>query len=306
GQDLNIQASLAMARSSISLGFTEPYFLDRRVAAGFDIFAITSSPLQSLVYAVDTLGFDLRSGYYYNEYLSHTWKYTASMTNVHDVQPGASIYIVQQQGITSLSSISHTLLFDRRDSKVDPTSGYYLRGGNEIAGLGGSEHFLRNSAGAGQYFKVGEESVLMLSTSGGYMFSTDGSPIRINERYYLGGDTLRGFRDAGVSPRDPGTDDALGGLWEATATAEMKFPLGLPKELGVQGKLFADVGTVGPTDPSIPKSSVTETSAPRASVGTGVVWRSPMGPINVDLGIPVMKQLHDQTQVFRLNFGTRF
>ena len=306
GQDLNVNASLAIKRTQLSLGFTEPYFLDRRLAAGFDLFATRTSPQQSLVYSASTYGADLRMGYYYNEYLSHSWKYTASVTDVSNIDPSASIYILDQAGTTTMSSVSHTLLYDRRDSKIDPTSGYYLRGGNEVAGLGGSEHFMRNSAGAGEYFKLAENTIMLVALSGGEMFALDNAPIRINQRFYLGGDSLRGFRDAGVSPRDPTTRDALGGLWEATGTVEVKFPLGLPKELGVQGKVFTDAGAVGATDSSVPKSGVLQSSAPRLTVGSGVVWKSPMGPINIDLGIPVMKQTGDQSQVFRLNFGTRF
>lgn len=306
GQDLNINASLAIKRTQINLGFTEPYFLDRRLAAGFDLFVIRTSPQQSLVYSASTYGADLRTGYYYNEYLSHSWKYTASVTDVSNVDPSASIYILDQAGTTTMSSLGHSVLYDRRDSKIDPTSGYYLRFGNEVAGLGGSEHFMRNSAGAGQYFKLAENTIMLVAMNGGEMFSINGSPIRINQRFYLGGDSFRGFRDAGVSPRDPTTRDALGALWQATATAEVKFPLGLPKELGVQGKMFSDVGTIGPTDSSVPSDKVLQSSKPRMTVGSGIVWKSPMGPINIDLGLPIMKQSGDQTQVFRLNFGTRF
>ncbi|PKU25790.1 outer membrane protein assembly factor BamA [Telmatospirillum siberiense] len=306
GQTLSINAQLAQKQTSVSLGFTEPYFLDRHLAAGFDLFAVTNSNQTYVTYDVKTVGFDLRTGWAYNEYLSHSWKYTGSMTTVDNIQDGSSQYIYQQKGTSTLSSVGHTLLYDRRDSKIDPTSGYYLRGGNEFAGVGGTERFVRNSVGAGQYFKLDDQTVLMLSLTAGEMFSWDGSTIRINERYYLGGDTLRGFRDAGVSPRDASTNDAIGGMWDAVQTTEVRFPLGLPKELAVQGKLFADVGTIGPTDSNIAKSGVNETSAPRASIGTGVVWRSPMGPINIDLGLPVLKQSHDQMQIFRLNFGTRF
>ena len=306
GQILSINAQIAQKQTSVNLGFTNPYFLDRNLSAGFDLFAINNANQTYVTYNLETVGFDLRTGWFYNEYLSHSFKYTGSMTRVSDIQDGSSQYIYQQQGTSTLSSVSHNLLYDRRDSKIDPTSGYFIHGGNEFAGLGGTEKFVRNSFGAGQYFKLLDQTVLMLSANAGEMFSWDGSMVRINERYYLGGDTMRGFKDAGVSPRDAVTNDAIGGMWDAVGTAEIRFPLGLPKELAVQGKLFSDVGTIGSTDPNISKSGVTETSAPRASVGTGVVWRSPMGPINIDLGLPVLKHTHDQMQIFRLNFGTRF
>ena len=117
---------------------------------------------------------------------------------------------------------------------------------------------------------------------------------------------MRGFRDAGVSPRDSSTHDVLGGMYEWTGTVEWDFPSGLPKELGVQSKLFTDFGSIGGTDPSISKSSISQSFAPRVSVGTGFVWRSPMGPINVDVAVPVLKYHLDKTEFFRLNFGTRF
>jgi outer membrane protein insertion porin family len=227
------------------------------------------------------------------------------------VQPGASEYIFDEEGVTTLSSLGHTLLYDRRDSRITPSEGYYLRLGNEFAGLGGTEHFVRNSFGAGKYFKLTDEPdgmVLALTSNFGYMFGVGDHAIRINERYYLGGETMRGFKIAGISPRDFETQDALGGLWEAEGSAEIKVPLGLPKEFGIQGKLFTDIGDVGPTDASVAKSGVTvqQSTSPRVSVGTGVVWKSPMGPINVDIGYPIVRESFDKMQIFRLNFGTRF
>ncbi len=306
GQDLRVNAELSQKRSSVDLGFTEPYFLDRRLAAGADLFAINTNSTSQTLYDTSTKGGTLRMGYYYNEYLRHDWRYTLSTTEITNIDTSASLYIKQQAGSATLSSFGHTLTWDHRDSRVDPTSGYYLKGGNDLAGFGGTEYFIRSTASAGQYFKVSDDTVLMLGTTAGYIVPLDNSPLRINERYFLGGDSFRGFKDAGVSPRDKVTNDALGATWQWTGTTEMTFPIGFPKELGVMGKLFTDVGTVGSTDRKVDKSTVTESSSLRMSVGTGVIWRSPMGPINIDLGFPIMKDSNDETQVFRLNFGTRF
>jgi len=306
GQDLHITGTLAQKRSSVDMGFTEPYFLDRRLAAGFDLFA-TSTDLQTQSsYDATTKGGDLRMGYAYNEYLRHDWRYTLSQTTVDNIASTASRYIQDQAGTDTLSSVAHTLTWDHRDSRTEPTGGYYLKFGNEVAGAGGDDKFLRNTVGAGTFFKVADQSVLMFSGTGGYIVPLEDSSIRINQRYFLGGDTLRGFKDAGVSPRDAVTNDALGGLWDYTGTAELTFPLGVPKELGIQGKLFTDVGAIGGVDKSIVASDITQSTQLRMSIGTGVVWKSPMGPINVDLGFPIMRDSHDETQIFRLNFGTRF
>jgi outer membrane protein insertion porin family len=239
------------------------------------------------------------------------WKYTASITSVNDVQPGASIYIQQEEGTTTKSSISQTLLYDHRDSRIQPTSGYYLRLGTEYAGVGGSEHFARTSAGAGQYFSLSRDNgwILSFTVSATDILSVNGDQIRINERNFLGGDSMRGFKVAGISPRDYQTQDALGGLWDAVGSAEIKVPLGLPKEFGVQGLIFTDVGTIGQTDKSVIEtatSHVQQSVAPRVASGVGIIWKSPMGPINIDLGYPVVRESYDKVQIFRLNFGQRF
>ncbi|HTH16905.1 MAG TPA: BamA/TamA family outer membrane protein, partial [Magnetospirillum sp.] len=128
----------------------------------------------------------------------------------------------------------------------------------------------------------------------------------ITERYFLGGDTLRGFANAGVSPRDQATNDALGGLWEYNGTAQVKFPLGLPEELGFGGQVFTDFGAIGNTENSSTGGAINQSSSIRISVGAGVTWKSPMGPVAVDLGFPIKKESFDERELFRFNFGTRF
>ena len=98
----------------------------------------------------------------------------------------------------------------------------------------------------------------------------------------------------------------VGAIWDGTASAEVTFPLGLPKEIAIRSKLFMDAGVVGPTDPSIPSSSVLSSMQPRVSIGTGLIWESPLGPVNIDVGIPVYRQKYDEIEIFRFNFGTRF
>jgi outer membrane protein insertion porin family len=313
GQIVSANASLALKQTQVNLGYTEPYFLDRHVAVGADLFAINTDVNQTLVYSAQSLGGDIRASYNYDEYLSHLWKYTLSQTKVGDIQTGASVYIQEEAGTTTLSSIGQTLLYDRRDSRIQPTSGYYLRFGTEFAGVGGTEDFVRLTSGAGTYFKLSHDGdwVLSLSIQANDIVPIGGKDIRINERYFLGGDTLRGFKVAGISPRDYESGDALGALWDGVATAEIRVPLGLPKEFGVQGLLFTDVGTVGGTDKSVLSTATSadplqQSSAPRAASGFGVIWKSPMGPINIDIAYPWLRQSYDKVQFFRLNFGQRF
>ena len=131
-----------------------------------------------------------------------------------------------------------------------------------------------------------------------------GDDVRINDRFFLGGDSLRGFENAGVGPRDLDSDDSLGGQQLARGSVEVLFPLGLPEEFGIKGAVFSDFGTLTEIDDS--GASLVDTGSIRASVGVGVNWVSPFGPIRVDFTQALVKEDHDETEFFRFSFGTRF
>lgn len=306
GQDVRASFSVGTKQNQLSFSFTEPYFMDRRVAAGFDLFATTRKLQTESGYDANSVGGALRGGYYIHDNLRQDLKYTLKRDKVENIDSGASIYVKEQEGTATMSSVQQTLFWDYRDSKLEPTEGYFFRINNELAGLGGTQKFLRNNFGAGQYFPIDEGVVLSLSGNVGYMTGFGDEKIRITERYYLGGDTLRGFANAGVSPRDKSSGDALGGLWQYYGSAQLKFPLGLPDELGFGGQIFSDFGAIGDTEDYSTTTDIQQSSSIRVSVGAGVTWKSPMGPVAVDFGIPIKKESFDDRELFRFNFGTRF
>jgi outer membrane protein insertion porin family len=245
----------------------------------------------------------VRIGYAISEQLRQDWKYTLKRDEVKSVNT-TSIYILDELGSHITSSVFQMLTYDRRDSRIEPTEGYFVRGSTEFAGLGGDVRYLRGGVQGGQYFTLDERIVLGLTGSGTYVYGL-GERVRLTDRVYAGGDNLRGFATGGVSPRDKSTGDAIGGVWMTTASAQVKFPIGLPEEFGVLGEVFTDVGTVGPTD-VVSSSGVDQSSSLRAAVGVGMSWKSPMGPVSVDLGFPVMKESFDKTEMFKFNLGTKF
>jgi outer membrane protein insertion porin family len=303
GQNLKLSGMLAGSKSQADISFTEPYFLDRPIAAGFDLFAVRRDMSSYSSYNSETLGTSLRMGYQLSEKLREDWKYTLRQSRIYDVGDTATRYIKDQEGTTVLSSIGHTLMYDRRDSRLEPTEGWYVRFSQEFAGLGGDERFLRLNVGGGHYFNFGEQWVLQVQGTAGYIIGIN-DQVRINERYFLGGDNLRGFETAGIGARDS-NGDALGGVWSWTGTVQLDFPLGLPQELGLTGHVFSDFGILGPTE-ELAGETISYDSSLRASLGVGMTWRSPFGPLSLDLGYPVLKASYDKTQYFRFNFGTRF
>lgn len=304
GQDLRLSLTIAERKQEIDLSFTEPYFLNRPLAAGFDLFLRERDLQDEASYDIAEKGGAVRLGFNYNDRLRQSLKYQLSETTVENIQSDASVYIKQRSGTSVLSQVSQSILYDRRDSVIEPTEGYFARLSHDLAGLGGDERFLRTTVDAGQYFTLTDEVVLGLTGTTGSVLGI-GEDVRFMRNFQLGGDNLRGFDYGGASPRDASTGDILGGRWMAAATAEVRFPLGLPEELGITGKAFSDVGVIGPPD-GVPRNRMNWSQSPRLSAGVGLVWNSPMGPVSIDLAEAILKESFDKTEFFRFNFGTRF
>jgi len=303
GQDITLSSMLASKRTQINFSFTEPYFLEREIAAGFDAYAITRELTDESSYDSRTIGGNLRLGYQITEPLRQDWKYTLKQDKVYNVT-STSIYILDQLGSRVTSSVTTGLTYDKRDSRIEPGEGYYIRLGAEGAGLGGDIHFVRGTLSGGQYYTLDDQVVLALTTNNGYIVGL-GERVHITDRFFVGGDTLRGFASAGVGPRDKTTGDSLGGVWMVTGSAQVRFPIGLPDEFGVSGQVFTDAGTVGSADVEN-TYGVQQSSSLRMSSGIGVSWKSPMGPVSLDLGVPLMKESYDKTELLKFNFGTKF
>jgi len=305
GQDLRISATVSGRTQEVDLSFTEPYFLGRDLSAGFDVFRITRDNQDESSFDEFTLGFGLRLGYPLGRNLRQTLGYRLSQRRVEDVDEDASRFIQEQEGETLTSLVSQRLTYNRLDSRIQPTEGFILRLGNEVAGLGGDVHFASVTAGGSIYFPVLEDVVLSVSADGGYIFGL-GEDVRINDRFFVGGSNLRGFERAGIGPRDE-NEDALGGNRFVVGSVELSFPLGLPEELGLRGRAFSDVGTLGAVDDEAgPGEEINDTESLRASVGVGLSWSSPFGPVRLDLAYPVLEEDFDQTEALRFSFGTRF
>jgi len=203
--------------------------------------------------------------------------------------------------VTSL--VGQELMYDKRDNRFDPTSGYFWRIATDFAGLGGSVLYQRDVLTAGYYYPIADQWVISAAGEGGYILRL-GPKIRIVDSFFLGGDNFPGFQTAGIGPRDANTGDALGGREYYDGTLELTVPLGLPKEFGIVGKVFTEAGSLTKAD--FVGAGVTDTGNLRASAGVGIAWASPFGPIRVDIARPYIKDKGDKTQLFRFNFGTRF
>jgi outer membrane protein insertion porin family len=320
GVNASINGTLAQRDSSINASITDPYFLDRNLIGGVDVFLIQTNFLGTEPYDESRVGFALRLGYNFNEHLRQVWSYSLVDRDIFNIETGASPFILNEAGSTLLSQISQVTTLDYRDSKVDPHSGYIAEFGTDYAGLGGDSRFVRGNVNSAYYIPLERQLgnpdwVLKFAGSVGDMVLLPGGREEIIDRFFLGGDNLRGFQTGGAGPHDQSTDNPLGGRFIWTQTTELRYPLPVSPDLGLSGRAFVDVGALTGAsfrDPNACHVTATATcvieasSAPRVGAGVGISWRTAFGLINVDLAPFVIKQPGDQTQIFRFGFGTRF
>lgn len=302
GYDAQVNFNISGRRSTLELSFTDPYFLDKELSAGADLF---HRRFDSNTYDETQSGFAVRIGYDLAEYTRHTLFYRFSYDEVKDVNSDASQAIQDEEGTRFESIIGHDIIYDRRDSKFDPREGYFVSLGTDLAGVGGDVYYVRNSLGGGYFYTMLKDVTLGVSGEAGYIHGL-GQKVRVTDAFFLGGDSLRGFQSRGIGPRDAETDDFLGGNLRFEGTVQAAFPIGLPEEYQIRGRVFSDFGTLTMTDFEDELDQVDDDASMRVSVGAGLTWNSPFGPLAVDVAYPVMKESYDETEWFRFSVGTSF
>ena len=238
-----------------------------------------------------------------SDLLKQGLRYTLRGDKIENIGNATSRFISIDEGEFVTSSLAYDLTYDTLDDIALPTTGIVIRGGQEIAGLGGDVRYIKSTASVSYYHPFTRDIVGNATLTGGTIFGI-GQDVRVLNRFFLGGDSFRGFASGGVGPRDAVTDDSIGGNTFFVATGEMRFPIGLPNDFGVLGRAFTQMGAL--LDPDVSGANLPDSNVPRLSVGVGLSWRSPFGPIRIDLAQALIKESFDKDELFRFSFGTRF
>jgi outer membrane protein insertion porin family len=280
GQFLRLRASISNRRKQFDFRFTEPYFLDRNMAAGVDVYNITSSYEESS-YEATTLGAGLRIGFPLSEFSRLGLRYSIRQDEI-DAYFDATDFIKDLEGKFFTSVVGFDYVYDDRDNPQRPMSGFLVQVSGDFAGVGGDVKYYRGEVEATWYRRLWSDD-LILSVGGdlGYIATWDADvPLRLNDRFFKGGQSFRGFETAGVGPRQIVTtvqtkisdnsvvattesDDSIGAEVYAIGTVELTVPNYLPDELGIDTSLFVDFGAVGVVDNAGPCTTrVTDDSRP--------------------------------------------
>jgi outer membrane protein insertion porin family len=333
GQTVNFQVSLGYLRKQIQLSFMEPRFMGRNMQAGADVYTYRYNYSSQASFQTASTGVNLRTGFPINEYAAfglryglHTDKVTIP-NGIIDPATGKCVLgysqsLCEEIGSSLTSLVGYSVRWDRRNDPLHPTRGFYMDFAQDFAGLGGDVNYISTSAGGAIYYGFTPSWVLSFQGTAGYITGWGGDGVRINDRFFKGGDNFRGFQIAGIGPRDVTrgaagsgsfVGDALGGKLFAIGTVELTVPTPLPAQYGIKTALFTDFGTLGLVDSHIKRnpdgtldSNIKDDLAFRASAGVSVFWKSPMGPLRFDFSKVLSKAPYDRTETFRFNTTTRF
>jgi outer membrane protein insertion porin family len=242
-------------------------------------------------------------------------------------------------GASIASAIGYSLNYNTLDNNKNPTEGLLVDFRQDFAGLGGNVSFLKTAVDAKYFTPLVSDIVGIVHMQGGILNKVGNTELRMLDHFQMGPNLVRGFAPNGIGPRDInpfGTQDAIGGTKYWGASLEMQMPFWfLPKEVGLKGAVYADAGGLydyqGPTtwtatnELTTPQNSncIRPTQTPptagtctglvfddskvvRTSVGVGLVWASPFGPLRFDYAIPLTKGQFDRVQQFRFGGGTSF
>jgi outer membrane protein insertion porin family len=224
------------------------------------------------------------------------------------------------------SMLGYSLTFNTLDNLRNPTSGVIVEFKQDFAGIGGDVNFIRSSIETRSYYEVFSDVIALLRLQAGHIASWGGEQLRMLDHFLMGPNLVRGFAPAGIGPRDMtvgGNRDPLGGtmFWGASLEAQAPFSF-LPRDVGIKGAVFADAGSLwdykGATSWDVTGETITpggNNMVLRASVGAGIIWNSPFGPMRFDYAFPLAKwcgtdaaggQVCDRVQQFRFGGATRF
>jgi outer membrane protein insertion porin family len=293
GQTLSLKAGLSSTSSNIDLSFTEPWLFDLPLWCKVDIWKYTQTYDS---YTLDTRGAGFTLGYPLWEKITGYIGYKLSLDDIKDINYAtASSYIIAQAGERITSAITLTLTRDTTDDYIFPSKGTKSSIFVEHAGdpLGGNVNLTKYGASLAAYYPLIWDTVFGARGRIGFLQNNDvdDSKIPIYERYVLGGiNSLRGLRYVG--PTNPGTSDVIGGTTMLNFNFELVFPL--IKDAGMKGVVFYDAGNTWNGGYSI--------NDLRQSVGFGIRWYSPIGPLRLEYGYILDRKGLNDDSVGRFEF----
>jgi len=304
GQTVKLDLSTSKIEKQTELGFEDPSFLGRNLLAGIS-FGQTSTTPSSVPLSTDKLYFEPKIGFPLSRDSKLTIEYSFDQEDVKLTTASnlVSPIIRDDVGKKNKSALIFIYSLDKTNSVVTPTAGYDFRIIQELNGLGGDISFSKTNLNFRTYRTILRDDIILSSNlSSGVIVGSDAS---LMNRFSLGGDRLKGFRNQGIGPYDSTYDTHLGGKMYTSLSLEASFPIGIPEEYGIYGGVFLDTGSLWGLD-NTDSGRIDDSSEIRSALGFSIFWESAIGPLRFNWSSPIKKETNDVTENFRFTIDTRF
>jgi len=304
GQTVKLDLSTSKIEKQTELGFEDPSFLGRNLLAGIS-FGQTSTTPSSVPLSTDKLYFEPKIGFPLSRDSKLTIEYSFDQEDVKLTTASnlVSPIIRDDVGKKNKSALIFIYSLDKTNSVVTPTAGYDFRIIQELNGLGGDISFSKTNLNFKTYRTILRDDIILSSNlSSGVIVGSDAS---LMNRFTLGGDRLKGFRNQGIGPYDSTYDTHLGGKMYTSLSLEASFPIGIPEEYGIYGGVFLDTGSLWGLD-NTDSGRIDDSSEIRSALGFSIFWESAIGPLRFNWSSPIKKETNDVTENFRFTIDTRF
>jgi len=304
GQTVKLDLSSSKIEKQSEIGFEDPSFLGRNLLAGISLGQKTSTPSATPL-KTETLYFSPTIGFPLSRDSNLSIKYrlnkdeVALTTNSLLVTP----IIRSDVGNKNKSALIFSYNLDKTNSVVSPTAGYDFRITQEFSGLGGNVSYSKSELKFKTYKTMFRDDIILTSDlSSGIISGSDASVIN---RFTLGGDRLKGFRNQGIGPYDTLYNTPLGGKMFTSLSLQASFPIGVPEEYGIFGGLFIDTGSLWGLD-NTDSGRVDDSANIRSAAGVSIFWDSAIGPLRFNWSRPIKRETYDVIENFRFTIDTRF
>ena len=304
GQTVKLDLSTSKIEKQTELGFEDPSFLGRNLLAGIS-FGQTSTTPSSVPLSTDKLYFEPKIGFPLSRDSKLTIEYSFDQEDVKLTKASnlVSPLIRDDVGKKNKSALIFIYSLDKTNSVVTPTAGYDFRIIQELNGLGGDISYSKTNLNFKTYRTILRDDIILSSNlSSGVIVGSDAS---LMNRFTLGGDRLKGFRNQGIGPYDSTYDTHLGGKMYTSLSLEASFPIGIPEEYGIYGGVFLDTGSLWGLD-NTDSGRIDDSSEIRSALGFSIFWESAIGPLRFNWSSPIKKETNDVTENFRFTIDTRF
>ena len=300
GQKVKFDTSFSNTRTAYDISITEPYFNNKPLSLTTNLYSNFTDP-SNVNYETEDLGFGLSSSFPLSTDRYLELRYSLFTSKIK-ADSNATTYENALAGTDTVSSLGYTLAFDRRNSRYKPSNGFNFKLNQDLAGLGGTSYYYKNSFEFNYYKRLSNRLIGAYKLHGGNINGYNDKYSPLSSNFKLGGKKLRGFKSGKIGPKLG--NSYTGGQYFYLTSLETNIDLNIDA-FDITTTAFIDVGSVwGLENPAY--GSIDDKHEARSSIGINVNWDSAIGPINIIYANIIKSNKNDTSDNLYFDIGYNF